>query len=104
MAKSNNQKQSNGSALDFEAQLWAAADKMRGHMDASEYKTLRSANTNCSNRRVNRDFSLSASNDVPRSRERERVVADRVRDVEEKHSSAAGTEVRCRILSTKRLR
>ena len=29
---------SNGSALDFEAQLWAAADKMRGHMDASEYK------------------------------------------------------------------
>ena len=47
---------------------------------------------------------LSASNDVPRSRERERVVADRVRDVGEKHSSAAGTEVRCRILSTKRLR
>ncbi|MHB8520211.1 MAG: class I SAM-dependent DNA methyltransferase [Limisphaerales bacterium] len=29
---------SNGSTLDFEAQLWAAADKMRGHMDASEYK------------------------------------------------------------------
>ena len=29
---------SNGSALNFEAQLWAAADKMRGHMDASEYK------------------------------------------------------------------
>jgi type I restriction enzyme M protein len=28
----------NGSALGFEAQLWAAADKMRGHMDASEYK------------------------------------------------------------------
>jgi type I restriction-modification system DNA methylase subunit len=24
--------------LGFEAQLWAAADKMRGHMDASEYK------------------------------------------------------------------
>jgi type I restriction enzyme M protein len=24
--------------LRFEAQLWAAADKMRGHMDASEYK------------------------------------------------------------------
>ena len=79
MAKSNNQKQSNGSNLDFEAQLWAAADKMRGHMDASEYKTLRSANTNCSNRRVNRDFSLSASN-------------------------GERTEVRCRILSTKRLR
>ena len=36
MAKT--QKTANGSALDFEAQLWAAADKMRGHMDASEYK------------------------------------------------------------------
>lgn len=29
---------------------------------------------------------LSASNAVPRSREQERVVADRVRDVGEKHS------------------
>ena len=29
---------SNDSGLDFEAQLWAAADKMRGHLDASEYK------------------------------------------------------------------
>jgi type I restriction enzyme M protein len=38
MAKGNNQKPADGSALDFEAQLWAAADKMRGHMDASEYK------------------------------------------------------------------
>ena len=36
MAKGNS-KQANGT-LDFEAQLWAAADKMRGHMDASEYK------------------------------------------------------------------
>jgi hypothetical protein len=26
--------------LDFEAQLWAAADKMRGHMDASESKHI----------------------------------------------------------------
>jgi type I restriction enzyme M protein len=33
MAKSNN-----GANLGFESQLWAAADKMRGHMDASEYK------------------------------------------------------------------
>ena len=40
MAKANSQKPSNGSALDFEAQLWAAADKMRGHMDASEYKHI----------------------------------------------------------------
>ncbi len=38
MPKLNNQKQANDSGLDFEAQLWAAADKMRGHMDASEYK------------------------------------------------------------------
>jgi hypothetical protein len=33
MARGNGQKQANGSALDFEAQLWAAADKMRGHMN-----------------------------------------------------------------------
>jgi hypothetical protein len=39
MPKGNSaERKSNGSALDFEAQLWAAADKMRGHMDASEYK------------------------------------------------------------------
>jgi len=28
----------NGANLGFEDKLWAAADKMRGHMDASEYK------------------------------------------------------------------
>ena len=38
MARGNSQKKADGSALDFEAQLWAAADKMRGHMAASEYK------------------------------------------------------------------
>src|SRR5438874_3498975 len=38
MARGKNQKQPNDSGLNFEAQLWAAADKMRGHMDASEYK------------------------------------------------------------------
>src|ERR1035441_9749773 len=38
MARGTSQKTANGSTLDFEAQLWAAADKMRGHMDASEYK------------------------------------------------------------------
>jgi len=34
----NPESESNGPALGFEAQLWAAADKMRGHMDASEYR------------------------------------------------------------------
>ena len=29
---------SNGANLGFESQLWATADKLRGHMDASEYK------------------------------------------------------------------
>jgi len=38
MAKGNSAKTANGSVLEFEAQLWAAADKMRGHRDASEYK------------------------------------------------------------------
>src|SRR5213592_4552961 len=28
----------NGATLGFEATLWAAADKLRGHMDAAEYK------------------------------------------------------------------
>src|SRR5947209_9485323 len=27
-----------GAELDFRDKLWAAADKMRGHMDAAEYK------------------------------------------------------------------
>lgn len=36
-AKSQNQ-QSNGSALGFEATLWATADKLRGNLDAAEYK------------------------------------------------------------------
>src|SRR5207247_7278967 len=35
------QSKPNGPALGFEAQLWAAADKMRGHMDASEYNGAR---------------------------------------------------------------
>src|SRR5258706_13122835 len=60
--KTTKQKNGNGATLDFEAQLWAAADKMRGHMDASEYKhvvlglafstsrmlTRKSANNSCS--------------------------------------------------------
>jgi len=32
------EKKGNGANLGFEKQLWAAADKLRGHMDASEYK------------------------------------------------------------------
>ena len=31
-------KTNNGANLGFESQMWAAADKLRGHMDASEYK------------------------------------------------------------------
>jgi hypothetical protein len=31
-AKANNQKQCSGPALGIEAQLWAAADKVRGNM------------------------------------------------------------------------
>ena len=34
----NDRKKGNGANLGFENQLWAAADKLRGHMDASEYK------------------------------------------------------------------
>jgi type I restriction enzyme M protein len=36
--KTTKTKNGNGATLDFESQLWAAADKLRGHMDASEYK------------------------------------------------------------------
>ncbi|MGV8088374.1 MAG: type I restriction-modification system subunit M [Methanomicrobiales archaeon] len=40
MARKSNTKQkaTNGANLGFEATLWAAADKLRGHMDAAEYK------------------------------------------------------------------
>ncbi|WP_437186790.1 type I restriction-modification system subunit M N-terminal domain-containing protein [Planctomicrobium sp. SH668] len=38
MAKKRSSQQSNGANLGFEEKLWAAADKLRGHMDAAEYK------------------------------------------------------------------
>jgi type I restriction-modification system DNA methylase subunit len=41
MPKPRKRKDTNDSGLNFEAQLWAAADKMRRHMNASEYKHVR---------------------------------------------------------------
>src|SRR5437016_9172161 len=36
--KSATKKTTNGANLGFEEKLWQAADKLRGHMDPSEYK------------------------------------------------------------------
>lgn len=47
MVKGKSQNKTNGFALDFEAQLWAAADKMRGRMDASESRALVCATRCC---------------------------------------------------------
>ena len=38
MMARQNSKSTNGATLGFEEKLWAAADKMRGHMDSAEYK------------------------------------------------------------------
>ncbi len=38
MARGRKPKNNNGAKLGFEATLWQAADALRGHMDASEYK------------------------------------------------------------------
>jgi type I restriction enzyme M protein len=38
MAKNRKTTTGNGANLGFEEKLWAAADKLRGHMDAAEYK------------------------------------------------------------------
>ncbi len=40
MAKSSPKNQSNGSSLGIEATLWQTADKLRGHLDAAEYKSV----------------------------------------------------------------
>lgn len=36
--KKTEPKNGNGAKLNFEQTLWAAADKLRGHLDAAEYK------------------------------------------------------------------
>src|SRR5437588_9269079 len=36
--KKSNRKNGTGANLGFEEKLWAAADKMRGHLDPAEYK------------------------------------------------------------------
>ena len=38
--KSATAKNGNGVTLDIENELWEAADKMRGHLDAAEYKSV----------------------------------------------------------------
>jgi len=38
MAKTSATRQNGGANLGFEATLWAATDKLRGHMDAAEYR------------------------------------------------------------------
>ena len=38
MARKRKQQNGNGASLGFEEKLWQAADKLRGHMDAAEYK------------------------------------------------------------------
>ena len=38
--KTTKSQNGNGGTLGIETQLWAAADKMRGHLDAAEYKNV----------------------------------------------------------------
>jgi type I restriction enzyme M protein len=37
-SRTGNNKKSNGANLGFEEKMWQAADKLRGYMDAAEYK------------------------------------------------------------------
>ena len=38
--KNNRVKNGNGGTLGIENELWEAADKLRGHLDAAEYKSV----------------------------------------------------------------
>jgi type I restriction-modification system DNA methylase subunit len=38
MARAQDKNGNNGASLGFEAKLWAAADKLRGNMEPSDYK------------------------------------------------------------------
>jgi len=38
--KNNKSKNGNGGTLGIENELWEAADKLRGHLDAAEYKSV----------------------------------------------------------------
>ena len=38
MGRAPTKRNGNGANLGFEQTLWAAADKLRGHLDAAEYK------------------------------------------------------------------
>lgn len=38
--KNNRAKNGNGGTLGIENELWEAADKLRGHLDAAEYKSV----------------------------------------------------------------
>ncbi|HTP01454.1 MAG TPA: type I restriction-modification system subunit M N-terminal domain-containing protein, partial [Anaerolineales bacterium] len=38
--KTPKSKSANGAPLGIESQLWLAADKLRGHLDAAEYKNV----------------------------------------------------------------
>ena len=38
--KKNNKKNRTGATLGIESELWEVADKLRGHLDAAEYKSV----------------------------------------------------------------
>lgn len=113
MAKENLKQTANGSAPDFAAQIWAAAElavtapvyaavKFQGarpeglsggSVPQSEW-CVKDASQR-SEAAGNRSFSFSASNEIPRSRERERMSAGKVRVVRETQFNAERVGVRC---------